>query len=125
MKSLILTAILSLFFIGVANSDEPSSPSPAFAVRSFGNNVGKQQWQKPKPKPQTPKVILSTNSNYNRPTQNNYNTQPRIIYQYNYKPNFYQYNYYNSYHYRSRANFYHQQRMRGNGFGGFLINIRL
>ena len=116
MKSLILAAILSLFFVGTANGDELSSRNP------FGKGVGKQEWQKPAPKPQVPKVIPSTNSNYNRYTRSNYNTQPRVIYQYNYKPNFYQYNYYNSYYYRSRASFYYQQRIRGNGFAGFLFN---
>ena len=119
MKSLICAVILSLFFVGLSNGDEPSSRNP------FGNGVGKQQWQKPQPKHQAPKTFPSTNSSYNRSTRSNYNTQPRVIYQYNYRPNFYQYNYYNSYYYRSRANFYYQQRARGNGFGGFLLNIRL
>ena len=119
MKSLICAAILSLFFVGLSNGDEPSSRNP------FGKGVGKQQWQKPAPKPQAPKTFPSSNSSYNRSTRSNYTTQPRVIYQYNYKPNFYQYNYYNSYYNRSRANFYYQQRARGNGFGGFLLNIRL
>ena len=116
MKSLTLAVILSLFFIGTSNGEEPSSRSP------FGNGVGKQQWQKPKPKPQSPQSIRS--SSYNTRSYGYYN-QPRVIYQYNYRPNFHQHHYYNSYYYQSRANFYYQQRMRGNGFGGFLLNIRL
>lgn len=115
MKSLICAAILSLFFVGLSNGDEPSSRNP------FGNGVGKQQWQKPAPKPQAPKAVPSNNFSYNRPNYNNYN-RSRVIYQYNYKPNFYQYNYYNSYYNRSRANFYYQQRARGYGFAGFLFN---
>ena len=89
MKSLICAAILSLFFVGLSNGDEPSSRNP------FGNGVGKQQWQKPQPKHQAPKTFPSTNSSYNRSTRSNYNTQPRVIYQYNYRPNFYQYNFHN------------------------------
>ena len=121
MKSLICAAILSLFFVGLSNGDEPSSRNP------FGKGVGKQQWQKPKPQPAQTTVLGLQSYRQNRPTRTNYNytTQPRVIYQYNYRPNFYQYNYYNSYYYQSRANFYYQQRARGNGFGGFLLNIRL
>ena len=118
MKSLIFAAIISLFFVGTANGDEPSSRNP------FGNGVGKQQWQKPKPQ-LAPKSVLGLQSyRQNRPTQSNYNynTGTNIFYQYNYRPNFYQYNYYNSYYYRSRVNFYYQQRIRGNGFAGFLFN---
>lgn len=115
MKSLIFAAILSLFFVGTANGDEPSSRNP------FGNGVGKQQWQKAAPKPQAPKTFTFSNPNYNRNINSN-NTRTNIFYQYNYRPNFYQYNYYNSYYYRSRVNFYYQQRIRGNGFAGFLFN---
>ena len=116
MKSLIFAAILSLFFVGTANGDEPSSRNP------FGSGVGKQQWQKPKPQPAQKTVLGLQSYRQNRPMQSNYNNQGTVIYQYNYRPNFYQYNYYNSYYYRSRVNFYYQQRMRGHGFAGFLFN---
>ena len=106
MKSLICAAILSLFFVSLSNGDEPSSRNP------FGNGVGKQQWQKPKPQPAQTTVLGLQGYRQNRPTRTNYNytTRPRVIYQYNYRPNFYQYN---SYYNWQREYFYYQQRARG------------
>mgnify|MGYP004453333217 FL=1 len=128
MKSLIFAAILSLFFVGTANGDEPSSRSSTnynygngLSSQTIRNNpfprgVGKQQWQKPQPQsPQPTAFRFNSNTNYNYRTNNHPQRvyYPRGYYQYNYRPVVIQF-YPNSYYYSANRNYYYYN----NGYEG-------
>ena len=128
MKSLICAVILSLFFVGLSNGDEPSSRSPtnynygngltSKTIRNnpFSKGVGKQQWQ-------TPQVSQSHTSGFGNTHRHNYSYRtnnypqrsyyPRGYYQYNYRPVIIQFHP-NSYYYSANRNYYYYN----NGYSG-------